>query len=165
MRLVWLTMLWIGFSPATIAATAEEILNQAVTAYTQAQAARHRDQRLAGFRQAQQRFEHAINQNIPSAELYTNLGNAALQAERPGSAILAYRRALVLDPDQMRAQQNLRHARTLLPAWVPRPRPEGALESFFFWRHFLNHAFVQQNFHLRRYERQGEPRWRHRLPE
>ncbi|WP_133512925.1 tetratricopeptide repeat protein [Candidatus Thiosymbion oneisti] len=113
-------------------------MNQAIGAYTQAQATTNRGERLAGFRQAQRLFEHAATQGARSAALYTNLGNAALQAERLGPAILAYRRALALDPDQARAHQNLRHARTLLSAWVPKPEPEGALESFFIWRHFLN---------------------------
>jgi len=115
-------------------------LNQAIDAYTQAQAATGRDERLAGFRQAQRLFEHAVSQGAQSAALYTNLGTAALQAERLGPAILAYRRALILDPDQAQAHRNLRHARTLLPAWVPKPEPEGVLESFFIWRHFLNPA-------------------------
>ncbi|MDJ0937504.1 MAG: hypothetical protein QNI93_19135 [Kiloniellales bacterium] len=85
-------------------------------------------------------FEHAATQGARSADLYTNLGNAALQAERLGPAILAYQRALALDPNHARARQNLRHTRTLLPTWVPRPEPEGALQSFFFWRPLLNRA-------------------------
>jgi len=137
---VWLVVLWLCLAPPVIAATPDATLDQAIDAYTQAQAATVRDERLAGFRQAQRLFEHAVTQSARSADLYTNLGNAALQAERPGPAILAYRRALVLDPDQARAHQNLRHARTLLPAWVPKPEPEGTLESFFIWRHLLNPA-------------------------
>jgi hypothetical protein len=54
-------------------------------------------------------------------------------AERLGPAILAYCRALALDPDHRRAQQNLEHARTLLPNWVPRPEEGGLLDTFFFW--------------------------------
>jgi hypothetical protein len=62
--------------------------------------------------------------------LWTNVGTAALQAEHLGTAILAYRRALVLDPDHRHAHQNLAHARDLLPAWVPRPESRGFLDSF-----------------------------------
>ena len=32
------------------------------------------------------------------------------------------------------------HARNLLPAWVPRPEQQGALESFFFWCSILSPA-------------------------
>jgi len=137
---IWLAILWLCLAPPVIAATPDATLSQAIDAYTQAQEATARDERLAGFRRAQRLFEHVAAQGARSADLYTNLGNAALQAERPGPAILAYRRALVLDPDQARAHQNLRHARTLLSAWVPKPEPEGALESFFIWRHLLNPA-------------------------
>jgi len=134
----WLTALWIFLAPTVSAVTLDETLGQAIGAYIQAQKATGRGEHLAGFHQAQRLFEHAATQGARSADLYTNIGNAALQAERLGHAILAYRRALVLDPDQARARQNLRHARTLLPAWVPKPEPEGTLESFFIWRHFLN---------------------------
>jgi len=136
----WFTVLWLCCAVPVTAATPGETLDQAIDAYTQAQAATRRDQRLAGFRRAQRLFQHAVAQGAHSADLYTNLGNAALQAERPGPAILAYRRALILDPDQTRARQNLHHARTLLPAWVPKPTPDGALEGLFIWRHLLNPA-------------------------
>jgi len=136
----WLAVLWLCLAPAVHATTPDATLKRAIDAYTQAQATTGRDERLAGFRQAQRLFEHAAIQGARSADLYTNLGNAALQAERLGPAILAYRRALALDPDQARARQNLRHARTLLPAWVPKPKPEGTLEGFFPWRHLLNPA-------------------------
>lgn len=135
---VRLAVLWFCLASPVTATIPDATLNQAIDAYTQAQAATSRDERLAGFRQAQRLFEHAVAQGARSATLYTNLGNAALQAEQLGPAILAYRRALIRDPDQAQAHQNLRHARTLLPAWIPKPEPEGALESFFIWRHLLN---------------------------
>jgi len=140
-RVLFVLGLWIGVGPAlAAAANPQEILAQAVAAYTQAQDARLREERLAGFREAQRLFDHAVGLGARSADLYANLGNAALQAERLGPAILAYRRALALDPDHARAGQNLRHARSLLPSWVPRPEPEGALESFVFWRNLLSPA-------------------------
>jgi len=135
-----LAVFWLCLAPPVSATAPDATLNQAIDAYAQAQAATGRDERLAGFRQAQRLFEHAVAQGARSAALYTNLGNAALQAERLGPAILAYRRALILDPDQARAHQNLRHARTLLPAWVPKPKPKGTLEGFFIWRYLLNPA-------------------------
>jgi len=139
-RIARTVCLWLCCAVPASAVAPDATLSQAIESYTQAQAARDRDRRLAGFHQAQRLFEHAVAQGAHSADLYTNLGNAALQAERLGPAILAYRRALALDPDRTRARQNLHQARTLLPAWVPRPAPEGALASFFIWRHFLNPA-------------------------
>lgn len=111
----------------------EETLGDAVQSYTQGLNDEARDARLAEFRRAQRLFANLESRGVATADLYTNLGNAALQAEDLGAAVLAYRRALRLDADHPRAVQNLEHARSLLPAWVPRPAPSGVLDSLFFW--------------------------------
>lgn len=121
----------------TGAATPEARARQAVETYTRALETGDRDARLAAFRQARRLFADVAAAGSQSPELYTNLGNAALQSEQLGQAVLAYRRALRLEPDHPRALQNLDHARALLPAWVPRPEPPGLLDSFFFWHHTL----------------------------
>jgi tetratricopeptide (TPR) repeat protein len=108
-------------------------LGLAVEAYTQGLNTEHRDPRLEEFRRAQRLFASLAQRGVRTPDLYTNLGNAALQAEDLGAALLAYRRALLLDADHPRALQNLEHARSLLPAWVPRPEPVGVLDSLFFW--------------------------------
>jgi len=126
----WLLLLFV-FSTA-VSAQPEDILQQAINSYEQAQQAENREQRLANFQQAERLFAHALAQTNANADLYINLGTAALQSERLGAAILAYRRALELDPDNARAQQNLLHARKLLPAWVPTPE-QTAFDSFFLW--------------------------------
>ena len=100
--------------------------------YTRGLDTEHRDPRIEEFRRAQRLFA-SVASDVGNAALYTNLGNAALQAEDLGNSILAYRRALRVAPGHPRALQNLDHARSLLPAWVPRPGPEGVLDSFFFW--------------------------------
>lgn len=105
----------------------------AIESYTKALNTEHRDPRLEEFRHSQRLFGSLVGQGIETADLYTNLGNAALQAEDLGGAILAYRRALRLDADHLRALQNLDHARSQLPSWVPRPQPAGVLDSLFFW--------------------------------
>lgn len=120
--------------PAPVAAQdTRAALERAIDAYTRALDTAERDPRLARFRQAEQLFASVAEGGVRNAQLYTNLGNAALQAERMGAAVLAYRRALALDPDLPRALQNLEHVRSLLPDWVPRPRAGGLLDSFFFW--------------------------------
>jgi tetratricopeptide (TPR) repeat protein len=114
---------------ATAAAAGENdgrVAQQAVDAYTRGLDAEDRELRLDAFRRA-------VADGARSASLYTNLGNAALQAERLGPAVLAYRRALRIDPGNPRALQNLEHARAQLPDWVPRPEPAGLFDSFFFW--------------------------------
>jgi len=113
-------------------------VQEAVDRYTEALHTEDRDARLAGFHRAEQLFAGVAAAGIRNPELYTDQGNAALQAERLGSAVLAYRRALRLDPDHPRALQNLQHARSLLPEWVPKPEHAGLLDTFFFWHRTLS---------------------------
>lgn len=110
----------------------------ATEAYQSALDTKDRDARIAGFRRAMLFFDEIIARGIENSELYANLGNAALQSERLGTAILAYRRALLLDPDHERAGENLEHARSLLPSWVPRPEGSTLLDTFFFWHRTLS---------------------------
>ncbi|MCA9506382.1 MAG: BatD family protein [Myxococcales bacterium] len=106
---------------ATDEALTSARLAEALDAYQSAMAEPERDARLARFARAEAAFAALVADGWESAALQTNLGNAALQAEHPGRAVLAYHRALALDPDARAARQNLAYARGLLPAWVPRP--------------------------------------------
>ncbi len=108
-------------------------LEQAVAAYQSAQELTDRNQRLAAFSRAERLARAAAEQGRAAADLWANVGTAALQAEHLGPAIAAYRRALRLDPDHRRSRQNIEHARSLLPPWVPRPESESLLDSFFAW--------------------------------
>lgn len=118
-------------------ASARDRAREAVETYTRALDTADRDARLAAFQRAEHLFADVAKAGARSPELYTDLGNASLLAEDLGAAVLAYRRALLLDPDHPSALQNLAHARSLLPAWVPRPDPPGLWDSFFSWRHAL----------------------------
>lgn len=121
-------------------AAADQTLLDAIAAYDRAQAAGDRDTRNREFRNAAAGFESVARSSGGNAELWTNAGNAELQAHTLGRAIVAYRRALLIDPDNARARQNLAHARSLLPPFVPRPEETGVLESFFFWHKSLSAA-------------------------
>ena len=112
-------------------------VEEAIASYRAALDTSKRDLRLEGFRKAERLFSRTANGGASNPELYTNLGNAALQAEHLGAAVLAYRRALAIDPDHPRAVQNLEFVRTLLPEWVPKPESGGLLDSFFFWHKTL----------------------------
>ena len=117
------------------------LISQGIDAYAEGQALTDRDARLAAFGRSEALFMEAARRGDGNADLYANAGTAALQAERLGPAILAFRRALAIDPDHPRANRNLTHARTLLPAWVPRLSGESdVLDTFFFWHRSLSTA-------------------------
>jgi tetratricopeptide (TPR) repeat protein len=131
----------LSLSPAHAATAAKaSTLAQALEAYRAAQDTASAADRPAAFARAERLFSSAAAEHPGSAELWTNVGTSALQAEHLGTAILAYRRALSLDPDHRRAQQNLTHARTLLPRWVPRPEGRGFLDSFLAWQQSMSEA-------------------------
>ena len=127
-------------SPALTPAGESDPIATAQSIYHEAMQIEERDARLAAFERARLHFDRAVRavDADANADLYTDLGNAALQGEQLGSAILSYRRALAVDPDHPRAKQNLDHARSLLPSWVPRPPKESALDALFFWHHTLS---------------------------
>lgn len=118
---------------------AERLVAEAVAAYRAAMEAPSEERRLEGFSRAHRLFAQAIEaRQIHNADLQTNLGNAALQARRLGPAILAYRRALAIEPGHARAARNLTHARTLLPNWVPVPEQDTLVDTFLFWTRLLS---------------------------
>ncbi len=117
----------------------EAVLQRATAAYTEAMEIRDRDQRLQAFLVAEQLYRQIMagaDQFAPvhNAPLYVNLGNAALQAERIGPAIVAYRRALLLDPAHQQARQNLAYARAVLPEWSRVESASGLADTLFVWR-------------------------------
>lgn len=124
----WISILWLALGlvgPAT-AADAQGLdraarLAEALDEYAAALGEPDRDARVAGFARAERAFASLVEDGVETAALWTNVGNAALQAGRPGRAVLAYHRALALDPDATTASQNLAYVRSRLPAAVPRP--------------------------------------------
>jgi len=132
-------MLGLADWPAT-AQDLEATLRKAVAGYAEALDTEDRDRRLEKFRRVERLFTSVVEAGDANADLYANLGNAALQAEHLGNAVLAYRRALLLDPDHSRASQNLEHVRSLAPDWVPRPDTSALFDSFFQWHRTVSQA-------------------------
>ena len=111
----------------------------AITTYRAALDEPERTARLDRFSKAARLFRQAAqlqataSDQIPSASLWSNAGNAALQAEDMGYAILAYRRALEIDPANSVAQTNLRIARQQLPQHLQPRRDASIWSTLFFW--------------------------------
>ena len=86
------------------------------------------------YQQAIKDYEELINQQ-PSADLYYNLGNAYYRTENTTQAILAYERALQLNPGDKDTRFNLEFARSKT---IDKIAPES--EMFFFsWYRTLVH--------------------------
>ncbi|MBF0422116.1 MAG: hypothetical protein HQL73_03910 [Magnetococcales bacterium] len=110
-------------------------VKEALETFAMAQEQGDQARRVEGFRQAERLFAGLVSELGGHADLYANLGVAALQGGHIGSAILAFRRALLLDPSHQRSRTNLHYARSLLPSWVPRPVEEGRWDRFLSWWH------------------------------
>lgn len=118
-------------APPTDAADAG---SEARAAYQAALAETDRLRRVRLFEQAAAALKPIAEANPTAAELQVDWGNAALGAQDRGDAILAWRRALRVDPGNERAARNLQWLRDRLPVWLPRPASAGALDSLLFWR-------------------------------
>lgn len=122
-----------GLSPESHAATLNDV-DAARAAYAAALDESASEQRQLRFADARRRYRQLAEANPSAPELLADWGNAALGAGDTGSAVLAYRRALVLDPGHDRAARNLATLRSSLPDWLPRPRSATAIDSLLFWR-------------------------------
>ena len=146
MRLMLLVVI---FGQSNGSQTPWKVHEEAVREYRAALETKQRDARLDRFHRAELLFKQvlastSVNETFrANSDLLVNLGNAALGGERIGIAILAYRRALRSDPDHPRALQNLDHARSLLPSWLPQPEKAGFMDDFFSWRRRLSLSELQ----------------------
>ncbi len=133
-RLFMLVLICMAWVQPSWSESQNQVVQEGVEEYQRGLNSKLKDQRLEHFRRAQRLFAQvAVEQGVDNADLYANIGNASLQATDLGHAILAYRRALAVEPGHRRARQNLTHARELLPDWVPRPKSRTLLNTFFFW--------------------------------
>lgn len=64
------------------------------------------------YRLALQRYNQAIEKHGVSSELYYNIGNTQYRLNRLGQAVIAYERALKLDPSNVKAARNLQFVNT-----------------------------------------------------
>jgi tetratricopeptide (TPR) repeat protein len=71
------------------------------------------------FDEARQHYSALVERGEWSANLFYNLGNAEYRTGSPGRAMLAYERALVLDPAHSEARGNLKVLRGQANAKIP----------------------------------------------
>jgi len=117
-------------------ANKEAAAREAIDIYRTAQSLGDAERRREAFTRAANAFtelgDAQTSRGAGSAEALANSGTAYLQAEQTGQAVLAFRRALLLQPRHHRSRKTLAELRAALPAWVPAPAPTPD-DSFFRW--------------------------------
>jgi hypothetical protein len=125
----FVALLWLGAPPA--GAEVSGTLRSALDLYAQAQVQYAPKARQAAFARAALAFSKLAEANGMNADLFANAGTAAMQAERPGLAVLSFRRALHVDQSHSRAQTNLNVMRAAMPGWLkPQHTNEGFASQF-----------------------------------
>ena len=117
-----------------------QALSEAQESYSQGLATESAVDRRQLFERAATRFGEAARAHPQAPGLLSDWGNAALLAHQRGLAVLAYRRALALEPGQSRARENLAWLRQRLPDFVPVPEASGVASALFFWHTSLSAA-------------------------
>lgn len=115
----------------------ETILRESLDAYDQA--LQQRDQSTVDptgmFRKAARGFEAVLADGVSNGYLQYNLGNAYLQLDEIGKAILHYRRAARLIHADEQLQANLSFARSLRRNQIQASGEKQLWETMFFWHY------------------------------
>lgn len=113
------------------------VLNEGLQAFDQGVSLRQSNptQAAKAFNEAAVKFQLLVDSGVRNGKLYYNLGNACLESGQIGKAILNYRRAQELIPDDPRLAANLRYARSLRRNQIAESGERAFLRTLFFW-HF-----------------------------
>jgi len=118
---------------ARAATDADRQLDSARKKYHDALVEKDGDKRLESFASAALIYEELAREYPDRPELTVDWANASLGARNPGKAVLAYKRALALDPANTRASKGLLWIRNRMPTWLPVPAKGGATDSLLSW--------------------------------
>jgi tetratricopeptide (TPR) repeat protein len=88
------------------------------------------------YHQSAMQLERIINKGgVHNGKLYYNLGNTYFKMHDLGRAILNYRYAEVLMPDDPNLRQNLEYARSKCLDRIPEKQEKKVLQTLFFWHY------------------------------
>jgi len=91
------------------------------------------------YQKAAMRFEQIAREGpVRNGKLYYNIGNAYFRMGDIGRAILYYRRAVPLIPDDENLHQNLRYARSKCVDKIEEKQEAKVLRTLFFWHYDLS---------------------------
>ncbi|MFA6724677.1 MAG: tetratricopeptide repeat protein [Lentisphaeria bacterium] len=98
-------------------------------------------------RKAVARYERVLKDSeLKNARVYYNLANVYFRMEDLGRAILNYRRALLLDPNDGKLQQNLQYARARRHDQFKESEQTRMMKTLFFWHYDLRLKTRQKLF-------------------
>ena len=99
-------------------------------------------------RNAAARYERVLlESNLQNSKIHYNLGNIYFRMQDTGRAILEYRRALQLDPNDAKLLQNLQFARASRQDQFKEPEQIRVLKTLFFW-HYDFPFYLRQSVFL-----------------
>ncbi len=114
-----------------------ETFNEALLAFDHGNELRRSNPAEAAraFREATDKFQRLADSGIENGKLYYNIGNACLRSGELGRAILNYRRAEKLIPNDGQLEANLKFARSLRKNQIPTSGEQTFVRTLFVW-HF-----------------------------
>ena len=114
-----------------------ETFSEALRAFDRGNEVRRSDPTEAAraFREAGDKFQWLADSGIENGKLFYNLGNAYLRSDELGSAILNYRRAEKLIPNDGQLEANLKFARSLRKNQIPASGERAFVQTFFAWHY------------------------------
>ncbi len=144
----WLvTILFLFLVPAWTALAAQAELEQALMEANQyfdqatGLVASDPEQARNLYQRATLRYERILNAGVRNGKLYYNLGNAYFLRGDIGRAILNYRRAERLTPNDPKLHQNLAYVRDQRLDRIDEPQRKRVLRTVFFWHYDLSSRF------------------------
>ncbi len=143
--IAWMLVAWSSGVLAEEIAPPEELLEQASTLFEQGVDLSERDSQGARdlFEQAMVLYEAIVEHHgIRNADLLVNLGNAAMLAGDTGRAVLAYRRAHRLRPDDARIRRSLAFARSRVGVDLAASPEQRLHHAMLAWRGVIPRSFM-----------------------
>jgi len=93
------------------------------------------DAAAQAFSESADKFQLLVDSGIHNSKLYYNLANAYLESNQLGKAILNYRRAEKLTPNDPRLNKNLSYARSLCRNQFTTTGKKAFLHTLFYWHY------------------------------
>lgn len=111
------------------------VLDDALAAFDRGAAETSPVRAAAHYREAAEGFEKLIAAGVENGELYYNLGNTHLRLGDVGRAIVNYRRAARLNPDDANLNANLSFARSRVQTPIEPSAENKLLHGVLFWHY------------------------------